>query len=106
MNSCVNPLIEGVQRWGREKGIDNPKSQLNKVIEEVGEIAHEITRDKINDNPDLEDALGDTLVTVIILADICGYDFQDCLKKAYREILGRTGKTVDGNFIKDSNGED
>lgn len=106
MNSCVNPLIMAVQRWGREKGIDNPKSQLNKVIEEVGEIAHEITRDKINNNPDLEDALGDTLVTVIILADICGYDFQDCLKKAYGEILGRTGKTVGGNFIKDSNGED
>lgn len=106
MKSCVNPLIEAVQRWGREKGIDNPKNQLNKVIEEVGEIAHEITRDKIANNPDLKDALGDTLVTIIILADICGYDFQDCLMEAYGEISSRKGKTIDGNFIKDTNEHD
>lgn len=102
MKSCVNPLIEAVQKWGREKGIDNPKAQLNKVIEEVGEIAHEITRDKIDNNPDLADALGDTLVTIIILADICGYDFQDCLAAAYMEICNRKGHTYNGNFIKES----
>ena len=101
MKSCINPLIMRVQEWGREKGIDNPKNQLNKVIEEVGEIAHEITRDKIKDNPALSDALGDTLVTIIILADICGYDFQDCLEQAYKEIRSREGRTVDGNFIKE-----
>ena len=101
MKSCINPLIMRVQEWGREKGIDNPKNQLNKVIEEVGEIAHEITRDKIKDNPALADALGDTLVTIIILADICGYDSQDCLEQAYKEISSRKGKTVDGNFIKE-----
>lgn len=102
MRSSVNPLIEAVQQWGRDKNIDNPKNQLNKVIEEVGEIAHEITRDKIDNNPLLADALGDTLVTIIILADICGYDFQDCLAAAYMEICNRKGHTVDGNFIKDT----
>lgn len=102
MRSSVNTLIEAVQQWGRDKNIDNPKNQLNKVIEEVGEIAHEITRDKIDNNPLLADALGDTLVTIIILADICGYDFQDCLAAAYMEICNRKGHTVDGNFIKDT----
>lgn len=102
MNSCVNALIEQIQEWGKEKGIDNPKNQLNKVIEEVGEIAHEITRDNIVDNPALADAFGDTLVTVIILMNICGYDFQDCLDGAYNEIKDRTGHTVDGNFIKET----
>lgn len=106
MRSSVNPLIEAVQQWGRDKGIDNPKNQLNKVIEEVGEIAHEITRDKIDNNPLLADALGDTMVTIIILADICGYDFQDCLAAAYMEICNRKGHTVDGNFIKDANEDD
>lgn len=96
-------LLYRVCKWGEEKGIDNPKNQLNKVIEEVGEIAHEITRDKIKNNPDLADAIGDTLVTIIILSNICGYNLYECLDKAYKEIAGRTGKTVDGNFIKDAN---
>lgn len=103
MKSCINPLIKRIQLWGRDKGINNPKNQLNKVIEEVGEIAHEITRDKIENNPDLADAIGDTLVTVFILADICGYDVQECLIKAYNEIVDRKGRTIDGNFIKETN---
>lgn len=105
MLGCVNPLIKNIQKWGKEKGLNDPKAQLNKVIEEIGEIAHEITRNNIADNPDLEDALGDTLVTVIILADICGYDFQECLQKAYGEIKDRKGKTENGTFIKEQNGE-
>lgn len=96
-------LLYRVCKWGRDKGINNPKNQLNKVIEEVGEIAHEITRDKIKGNPDLADAIGDTLVTIIILADICGYNLYECLDGAYEEISNRKGKTVDGNFIKDAN---
>lgn len=100
MNKCMDPLISRVILWGKQKGIDNPKNQLNKVIEEVGEIAHEITRDRITDNHALADALGDTLVTIIILSDICGYDISECLEQAYMEISNRKGKTVDGNFIK------
>ena len=103
MRESTDKLIDDIQWWGAKKGIDNPKNQLNKVIEEVGEIAHEITRDKIENNPDLADAIGDTLVTVIILADICGYKVQECLEAAYNEISNRKGKTVDGNFIKESN---
>ena len=33
--------ITDVIQWGRDKGLKDPKAQLNKVIEEVGEIAHE-----------------------------------------------------------------
>lgn len=101
MNSCVNPLIRRVEQWGEEKGLNDPKAQLNKVIEEVGEIAHEITRGKIESNPDLIDAIGDTLVTIIILEHICGYDFQECLEKAYNEIKDRTGHTTEGSFVKE-----
>ena len=93
-------LIYKTMDWGEEKGLDDSKSQLNKVIEEVGEIAHEITRNKINDNPLLKDALGDTAVTLIILANICGYDFYECLETAYNEIANRKGKTENGTFIK------
>lgn len=95
-----------VINWGREKGLDDPKAQLNKVIEEVGEIAHEITRNHYDVNeleqPDeLFDAIGDTLVTVIILADILNIDPISALSEAYEQIKDRKGATENGTFVKD-----
>ena len=92
-------LIELVLEWGESKGLNDPKAQLNKVIEEVGEIAHEITRNKKGE--ELKDAIGDSLVTIIILAGICGYNPMECLAKAYDEIKNRGGKTENGTFVKD-----
>lgn len=94
----MDDLVKQVVRWGSDKGLNDPKAQLNKVIEEVGEMAHEITRNKYG--TDLADAIGDTLVTVIILADICGYDAFGCLNMAYNEIKNRKGITQNGTFIK------
>ncbi len=94
-------LVNKVVKWGRDKGLNDPKAQLNKVIEEVGEIAHEISRNKIEFNSFLVDAIGDSMVTLIILADICGYDIFKCLEAAYEEIAGRKGKTENGTFIKE-----
>ena len=94
-------LVHNVQMWGREKGLNDPKAQLNKVIEEVGEIAHEITRNNYEENDALADAFGDTLVTIIILSDMLNYDLFACLEMAYKEIANRTGKTENGTFIKE-----
>lgn len=93
-------LIQNVIDWGRSKQLHDCKSQLNKVIEEVGEIAHEISRNRYS-GAELEDAIGDTLVTIIILSDICGLDPMKCLDRAYQEIKGRHGKTENGTFIKE-----
>lgn len=97
--------ITDVIQWGRNKGLDDPKAQLNKVIEEVGEIAHEITRNHYDLNaleqPDeLYDAIGDSLVTIIILADILNMDPMACLEIAYEAIANRTGETKNGTFVK------
>lgn len=96
----MDELVEKVKAWGREKGIDNPSRQLNKVIEEVGELAHEVCRDRL-DSEEFRDSIGDVLVTVIILADITGNDPKECLEEAYHEIANRKGKTSDRMFIKD-----
>lgn len=96
----TDELIEAVKQWGADKGLNDPKAQLNKVIEEVGEMAHEISRNQYG--RELEDAIGDTLVTVIILSAICGFDPIYCLGIAYNEIKGRKGHTQDGSFIKDT----
>lgn len=98
----TDELVKAVIRWGRDRNISDPKSQLNKVIEEVGEIAHEVSRDRYG--KDFRDAIGDTLVTVIILADIASANPMACLELAYKEIKDRKGKTVCGNFIKEEKG--
>lgn len=103
-------VITDVIQWGREKGLNDPKAQLNKVIEEVGEIAHEITRNHYDlealEQPDeLCDAIGDALVTIIILSDILNLDPIACLEEAYGAISGREGDTVDGTFVKKDNKE-
>ena len=94
----TDELIKAVIDWGREKGLDDPKAQLNKVIEEVGEIAHEVTRNRYG--IDFDDSIGDALVTIIILADIVGADPMDCLARAYYTIKSRKGHTESGTFIK------
>ena len=96
----TDELIGEIAVWGQSHGIDNPDRQTVKLLEECGELAHEISRCQYNSKA-AEDAIGDIGVVLIILADILGYDFADCLKLAYNEIKDRKGKTVDGGFIKD-----
>ena len=101
----TDTLFDRVVEWGRDRGINNPAMQFAKLNEEVGEIAHELTRMHFHTN-EMADALGDTLVVLIILADIFGYDLRECLNGAYGVIKNRSGRTEDGNFIKEEDGED
>ncbi|MBR3368561.1 hypothetical protein IKG45_02080 [Candidatus Saccharibacteria bacterium] len=96
----TDELINAVKKWGAEKGIDDPKMQMCKLIEELGEMNHELTRGKF-DSPEMKDAIGDTLVVLIIEANILGYDVIDCLRSAYDEIKERKGKTINGAFVKE-----
>lgn len=90
-----------IRQWGREKGIDNPDKQTVKLMEEVGELAHEICRGKY-DSDELKDAIGDVQVVLIILSDILGLDYTKCKEDAYNVIKNRTGHNVDGSFVKDN----
>ena len=49
----------------------------------------------------LKDAIGDTLVTIIVLAHQLDLDVTECLSIAYEEIKNRKGKMVNGTFIKE-----
>ena len=92
-------LFQLVRKWGREKGINNYSTQLNKLFEEAGEVASEINHERL-DSPELVDGIGDLLVTIIILADILDIDLYNALCVAYDEIKDRKGHTSNGNFIK------
>lgn len=94
-------LISDVVDWADDKGLvkeENSDKQLIKVIEEVGELASAILKKKRKEEID---AVGDIMVTLIIFAEIRGYDVMSALGYAYQEIKDRTGKMVDGSFIKD-----
>lgn len=89
-----------VIQWAHERGLvtkENAKTQLLKSFEEMGEVARAVLK---NQQEELIDGLGDVLVTLIILAEIKGVKLENCLESAYNVIKHRTGKTVNGTFIK------
>ncbi|KAA9183938.1 hypothetical protein F6X95_14415 [Enterococcus durans] len=101
----MNELITKVEQWAKDKGLDqvDPKAQFLKVAEEFGEIASAMAR---SNNELFKDSIGDVIVTLIILSMQKGTNIQECLEMAYNEIKGRTGKMVDGVFVKSSDLED
>lgn len=94
-------LVGLVEYWSIEKGLhkSDPKSQYLKVSEEVAEIAAALSRGQEHE---LKDGIGDSIVTLIILAQQVGTNIEDCLEIAYGEIADRKGKMVDGIFVKES----
>ena len=95
-------LINNVFTWADNKGLikeENATKQMLKVVEEVGETAGALAR---NNRDELKDGIGDSFVTLIILANQCGYTPSECLQAAWDEIKGRTGKTINGVFVKDN----
>ena len=96
-----NELEIRVRNWAMDKGIDKPENapkQMLKVMEEVGETAGALLKGK---EDEIKDGIGDSFVTLIILSQQLGYSPTECLQAAYDEIKGRTGKTVNGVFVKD-----
>jgi len=90
-----------VLEWAKEKGIltnGTPIKQSIKTNEEALELTSAIAD---GNRAEIEDALGDILVTIIIQAKMQNMDLLDCLEGAYNVISNRTGKMVDGQFVKD-----
>lgn len=96
-----NELEALVISWAEQKGIlknGTPIAQCQKTIEEVVELHEAIM---YNDRKEIIDALGYILVTIIIQAEMQGVKLEDCLQSAYNVISNRTGKMIDGQFVKD-----
>jgi len=94
-------LILQVGNWAFDKGLvkrENASKQMIKVMEEVGETAGALLK---GNETELKDGIGDSFVTLIILAEQLGYTPQECLEAAWEEIKNRKGETKDGVFVKD-----
>ena len=96
----LNTLGNNVKQWADNKGLlkkENSAKQMLKVTEEIGEVAAAVARDNMEK---LKDGIGDGFVTLIILAHQNGLTPEECLEAAWDEIKGRTGRMIDGVFVK------
>jgi len=77
----------------------NPEKQFGKTMEEVLELHKAIVE---NDRLEIVDAIGDIQVTLILLSEMYGISYDQSLQSAYNVIKKRTGKMVNGVFVKDN----
>ena len=103
--------------WAKDKGIfdkSTPLSQHSKTLEEIEELSMAISAQYAgkeeflddygalkNTNEEIKDAIGDIIVTLMIQAKMQGLTIEECLESVYNIISKRTGKMVDGIFVKD-----
>ena len=101
-HSNTIPEFQQIRDWATDKGIfakGDSKTQYIKLQEEAGEVAKALLN---NDEPEIIDGLGDTLVVLINLAHLAGYRLEDCLQSAYDVISKRKGKMINGTFVKET----
>jgi NTP pyrophosphatase (non-canonical NTP hydrolase) len=67
-------------------------------MEEAGELGRAILK---NDNAEFRDAIGDMVVVLTNIAHMGGTTIERCIDEAYEVISKRTGKMVNGTFVKD-----
>lgn len=86
--------------WANERNLlpGDANKQFVKLIEEIGELANGMSK---NNHAEIIDAIGDIQVVLIILSNQLGVRYSQALEEAYNVIKSRTGKTVNGVFIKD-----
>lgn len=104
-DNTFSDLITKINHWADERNLKHadPKIQWMRVTEEVGEIRDVLLKPTKFMEPQaaLKDAIGDTLVTIIVLTHQLDLDVTECLSIAYEEIKNRKGKMVNGTFVKE-----
>lgn len=95
-----NEVIEKIQQWIKDRNLQtaDPRIQMCKTIEELGELASAINKNNLEG---AKDGIGDTIVTLICISMQLDLNFNECLNYAYNEIKDRKGKMINGVFVKE-----
>ena len=94
-------MFENIRQWAEQRGLyheGDPKTQLIKLQEEIGELAKATLE---NDKPEIIDAIGDMVVVLTNLAHLQETTIESCIAQAYNEIKNRKGSMINGTFVKD-----
>ena len=95
----MNELIDKIRQWHHDRNLINgstDEAQFMKLYEEVCELSASIHNDT-----DIRDDVGDIMVVLVNMVTRNGLTIEECLEYAYNDIKDRTGKMVDGVFVKD-----
>ena len=100
--SQTSERFDLIRDWAATRGLydkGDPNTQYVKLQEECGELAKAMLQDN---KPEIVDAIGDIVVVLTNLAHLQGYDIEHCIDEAYKVIAARTGKMINGTFVKDN----
>ena len=98
----MEQVIENVRKWGYDRGITlngNPMTQAIKTLEETQELLLAINTQH---KPEIKDAIGDIVVTLIMQCRLQDIDFIETVEDSYNVIKDRKGFLNEvGDFIRD-----
>jgi NTP pyrophosphatase (non-canonical NTP hydrolase) len=97
-----NTSFDKIRDWAKERGLydkGDTKTQFCKLMEEAGELGRAVLKD---DKTEFIDAIGDMIVVLTNMAHLGGTTVEHCIDSAYEVISKRTGKMVNGTFVKDN----
>jgi len=100
-DSSESERFQRIRDWAGERGLytkGDTKTQFCKLMEEAGELGRAILKD---DQLEFIDAIGDMVVVLTNMAHLGGTTIEECIDTAYKVISKRTGKMVNGTFVKD-----
>ena len=98
----IHNRFDLIRTWANERGLydkGDTKTQYLKLMEEAGELGRAILK---NDQDEFVDAIGDMVVVLTNLAELGDTSIEYCTDSAYKVISKRTGKMVNGTFVKDT----
>ena len=87
-------IVEHVEAWDKKRGVlYNEELAFTHIVEEIGEMAHEYIsekarRDEYNAD-EFENAIGDTLIQLVRLANLRGLDVEEVVFKILKEDVPR-----------------
>ena len=100
-DSNESERFQKIRDWAGERGLytkGDTKTQFCKLMEEAGELGRAVLK---NDNEEFVDAIGDMVVVLTNMAHLGGITIEECIDAAYKVISKRTGRMINGTFVKD-----
>ena len=90
-----------IRDWAKDRNLyqkGDSKTQYVKLMEEAGELAQALLK---QDKAEIKDAIGDMVIVLANLSELEGFKIEDCIDESFNVISKRTGKMVNGTFVKD-----
>ena len=90
-----------IRDWAKDRNLyqkGDSKTQYVKLMEEAGELAQALLK---QNKSEIKDAIGDMVIVLANLSELEGFKIEDCIDESFNVISKRTGKMVNGTFVKD-----